>query len=118
MDEEKKVEQNNIDQTTKETIANQLNSFINPGEKIKNTTNSVSYYSGSEIKTEPLIKVSSTETAAMPQKQNRPIVRTYKSDVEETIQSGHISSINMAMAQNKKMMSQVAQTEIETKKRE
>ena len=36
--------------------------------------------------------------------QKRPIVRTYKSDVEETIQSGHISSINMALSQNRRMM--------------
>ena len=43
-------------------------------------------------------------------------IRTYKSDVEETIQTSHLSSINMAIAENKKMMGQVKQTGIEEKK--
>jgi len=116
MDEEKKIEQKNIDLKTKETIANQLDSFINPTEKAKNSFNAVSYYSGSEIKTEPLIKVANIPTTEIPQKQNRPIIRTYKSDVEETIQTSHISSINIAMAENRKMMGQAKQAEVEAKK--
>jgi hypothetical protein len=117
MDEEKKIdqtEQNNVDQKTKETVANQLDSFINPTEKSK-SIDAVSYYAGSEIKTEPLSKISETHKVES-QKQNRPIIRTYKSDVEETIQTSHISSINIAMAESRKMMSQARKTEIEAKK--
>ncbi len=50
------------------------------------------------------------ETPAEPEKfqipeepSRKPIVRTYKSDVEETIQQGHVSSINMALAQQNRM---------------
>jgi hypothetical protein len=115
-DEEKKVVQNNIDYKTKETIANQLDSFINPTNKSKNVDNNVSYFAGEGIKTEPLIKVASTTPSEESQKQTKPIIRTYKSDVEETIQTSHISSINIAMAENKKMLGQARQSEIETKK--
>lgn len=116
MDEEKKREQDIINLKTKETVANQLDAFITPSKKEVGTVNNVSYYSGSEIKTEPLVKVASTPIIETPQKQNRPIIRTYKSDVEGTIQTGHISSINIAMAENKKMLGQIKMTEVETKK--
>ena len=116
MEEDKKIEQNSVDFKTKETIANQLDSFINPTEKPKNTVDAVSYYSGSGIKTEPLIKVSDTPETEVQQKQNRPIIRTYKSDVEETVQGSHISSINIALAESRKMMGRTKQTEIEEKK--
>jgi hypothetical protein len=115
MDEEKKKEQINTDFKTKETIANQLDSFINPSDKPKNSVNAVSYYSEGGIKTEPLIKINSTPVEE-PQKKTKPIVRTYKSDVEGTIQTGHVSSINIALAENKKMMGQARLTEIEVKK--
>jgi hypothetical protein len=115
MDEEKKTEKNNINLETKETVANQLDSFINPTEKSKNNViDAAAYYSEAASKTEPLIKVADTATTL--EKQNRPIIRTYKSDVEETIQTSHISSINIAMAENRKMMGQAKQTEIEKKK--
>jgi hypothetical protein len=38
------------------------------------------------------------------QEMKKPIIRTYKSDMEETIQTNHLSSINMALAENKRMM--------------
>ncbi len=110
MDEEKKTETNNVDTETKESIANQLESFINPNEKPNSSVNASSYYAEPEIKTRPLSKISESP------KQIRPIVRTYKSDVEETIQTSHISSINMALAENRKMMGQAKKTEIEAKK--
>jgi hypothetical protein len=120
MDEEKKVEPNIID-TLKEKAAveGQLDSFINPSERSKNENiNAASYYSGAEINTEPLIKIKE-ETGAIPSeisKQTRPIIRTYKSDMEETIQTGHISSINIALAENKKMFGQAKNTSVEGKK--
>ncbi len=116
MEENKITEQNNIDPKTKEALANQLDSFINPTEKTKNgNTSAVSYYSGAEIKTDPLIKTVDIPVAEE-QKKPKSIIRTYKSDMEETIQTSHISSINIAMAENKKMLSQNKQTEINTKK--
>jgi hypothetical protein len=114
MDEEKKVEQINNDLKTKEAVANQLDSFINPTDATKkNNINAVSYYAGSEIKTEPLVKITNIPE---PQKQIRPIVRTYKSDVEETIQTSHISSINIALAESRKKLGQAGKTELEEKK--
>lgn len=116
MDEQQKP-QPNTDFETREKIANQLDSLINPGEKPKNNVSAISYFSGSSIKTEPTIKIN---TPNIPEEQPKqifkPIVRTYKSDVEETVQTGHISSINIALAQSRKMMGQAAQTQLEEKK--
>jgi hypothetical protein len=121
MDEEKKIEPNIIDVLKqKAAIENQLDSYINPTEKTKNdNTNAVSYYAGGEIKTEPMAKVPQpplNSVTPIPQKQTRSIIRTYKSDVEESIQTSHISSINIALAENKKMFGQAKKTEIDVKK--
>jgi len=116
MDEEKKVEQKNTNTETRDSVASQLDAYINPTQKPKNDINSVAYYSESKTNTEPLVKVSGITATEEPPKQNRPIIRTYKSDVEETIQTNHISSINIAMAENRKIIGQTTQTEIETKK--
>ncbi len=112
-------QKNNVDPKMKENVASQLDSFINPTDKPKNDgTNAVSYYSRAEIKPEPLITIKEkTEvTASELPKQTRPIIRTYKSDVEETIQTSHISSINIAMAENRKMMGQAKLADVEKKK--
>jgi len=57
-----------------------------------------------------------TQTIPLTKPTVKPIVRTYKSDVEETIQSGHVSSINIALAENKKMTNQFGVVENEDKK--
>ncbi len=117
MDEDKKIIPEDINLKTKETVVNQLDSFINPTKDTKETANNnVSYYSGAEIKTEPMIKVLNPDVVEDVKQQNRPIVRTYKSDVEQTIQTSHISSVNIAMAENKKMMEQEKVLAIENKK--
>jgi len=121
------VKTDNIDPKIKADVSNQLDSIINPTSKPKTDgTNVTSYYSGGEIKTEPLIKikdipgVENTQTGVpqetQPQIQKRPIVRTYKSDVEETIQTGHISSINMALAENRRAMGQAQKTDMGEKR--
>ena len=46
----------------------------------------------------------------------KPIIRTYKSDMEETIQAGHLSSLNMAVSENNRMMRQIQQSPLEEKK--
>ena len=112
-DEDKKLEQNNNGQPTKESIANQLNSFINPAEKQKTESAILSNYLKPKQEQEPVSKIAEIPE---PPKENRPIVRTYKSDVESTIQTNHISSINIAIAENKKMLDRDKQTEIEEKK--
>lgn len=101
----------------KEKVASQLDTFINPSDRKKNENiDAVSYYSGSEIKTEPMEKIKETSVPDA-SKITRPIVRTYQSDVEKTIQTGHISSVNIAIAQNKKILSgKINQTGIEKKK--
>ena len=116
MEDEKQPQPNIID-VLKEKAATekQLDSFINPS-KAKNTIiDAASYYSQSTPKTEPEIKPETVNTEV--KLQNRPIVRTYKSDMEGTIQTGHISSINIALAENKRMLSgQASPIELEIKK--
>lgn len=113
MDEDKKVAQNNIAPETKESVQNQIDSYINPNSQNKDNVTAIPNIAIPEKIPEPLIKVADIPT---PPKQNRPIIRTYKSDVEETIQTGHLSSVNIALAENKKMLEQAKRTEIETKK--
>ncbi|MFH0755066.1 MAG: hypothetical protein V1910_00140 [bacterium] len=119
MDEEKKKEQNKADLKIKETITNQLDSFINPTEETKNKNINTTFYYPEiekEKKAELLIKIANIPNPEEILKQNRPIIRTYKSDVEEIVQANHISSINIAMAENKKMMEKEKQIEKEKKK--
>jgi len=116
MEDEKQPQPNIID-VLKEKAATekQLDSFINPS-KAKNTIiDAASYYSQGAPKTEPEIKPSVANTEV--KLQNRPIVRTYKSDMEGTIQTGHISSINIALAENKRMLGgKSSPVELEIKK--
>jgi len=115
MTEVEQIKQNNDDIKAKETVVEQLDSYINANKTVKKTDDATPYSSVSEIKNESLIKsdnIASTEDA---QAQNKQIIRTYKSDVEETIQTNHLSSINIAMAESSKMIGQTAQAEKETK---
>ncbi|MGB8815908.1 MAG: hypothetical protein WCC74_01530 [Minisyncoccia bacterium] len=40
----------------------------------------------------------------------KTIIRTYKSDVEETVLSNHLSSVNIALSENRKMMERLAES--------
>jgi hypothetical protein len=118
MDEEQKTEPKIIEELKeKAAIESQLDSYINPSEAPKTNSNIIPEQTP-EIKAEPLIKIKDESEIPPPEikKQTRPIIRTYKSDVEETIQAGHISSINIALAENKKMIGQERKTEVGTKK--
>ncbi len=108
MDEDtKKIEENTIDSKLKEAISDELNTFINP--KIgKSQTNDavlpppVSNQSSAHLgDIDRLISVKEQGGVEIPRK---PVVRTYKSDVEETIQAGHLSSVSIAMSQNARML--------------
>ncbi|MFA6797223.1 MAG: hypothetical protein WCR40_00715 [Candidatus Paceibacterota bacterium] len=113
MDEEKQLEQNNIDNKLKEAINDELSTYIN-------TDNSEKITSGQQVKI-PLEGVKSlkdfgieeNETTESP-KIIKPIIRTYKSDAENTIKSGHISSINMAIAESNKMLRKSREEDIES----
>ena len=126
MDEDKKEQQANIELEKKEVIEGQLESFINADKKATSGMAAATYYPGLENSENgvpqppspepaPLIKITNIPNTEE-QKQSRPIIRTYKSDVEETIQNNHISSINIAVAENNRMISQSQSKEAEEKK--
>jgi hypothetical protein len=118
MDEEKKPEPNIIDVLKqKAAVENQLDSFINPNERTQNSNVNNTINSGdANLETRPLIKIAEMPIPA-PSTQNRPIIRTYKSDVEETIQTGHISSVNIALAESRKKIGSEQKTNLEIKKK-
>jgi len=102
MDEEAgKPKPNVVDSKLKEALNDELTSFMNP--KIGKNTG------GNTAQTTPIPTQSrpnfyNLENEISSRIQNKPVVRTYKSDVEETIQAGHLSSVNIAMSQSRKMM--------------
>lgn len=102
MEEENKNEQNNIDSKVKEAVSDELTAYINSSEP--NQTQNQQSNLSSEINTTLSTLGLAKEKKIEPSKIIRPIVRTYKSDAEETIKSGHISSINIAIAESNKML--------------
>ena len=104
MDEENINPQNEMEQRVKKAISNELSSYMNP--RVNNTTNPIP-----QKNTTP-IPVSTQKPAVT----TRPVIRTYKSDVEETVQAGHLSSINIAIAENKKMMAGAQAVNLDAKK--
>lgn len=101
MDEEKTKPQNEIDGKIQDAVSKELSEYMNP--VAKQVSGSFNYSQNIQPKENPIQKFS-------------PIIRTYKSDAEETIQSGHISSINMAVAENKRMIERIKQNGEEIKK--
>ncbi len=110
--EEKKIDQDVVDSELKKALSDELSSYMNPH----------SAPLVPEQKATPIEKIS--EVVAQPQVQNKiasvevipkskHIVRTFKSDMEETIQANHVSSINIALAENKKMMERMRSAEVE-----
>ena len=100
---EEEKPQSKMEEQAQKAISNELSAYMNP--KINNITNTTLQDTVAPILT-PKQNISS-----------KPIIRTYKSDVEETVQSGHLSSINIAIAENKKMMNAVQGNENEEKKK-
>lgn len=85
--ENKNIDPTNSEVKIKEAINDELSNYMNP-EKEKLTENK------DGVIKNPLEKP----------KYTRPIIRTYRSDAEETIKSGHISSINIAIAESNRML--------------
>ena len=108
---------NNILPGTKEAVETQLDSFMNPDKPKSEIIDASSYYSQTETKPKTKSNAGIYTPAGQTTKvQNKPIVRTYKSDLEETVQTGHISSINMAVAENKRMFGVLKNTVVENTK--
>jgi hypothetical protein len=119
MDGEQKP-QKDIDAELREAIGKELASFTNSKSEIAQTPASKAAEIANSSSIENLIKNVSAPQKTEKEVPNisslgnfseqttqapirRPIVRTYKSDVEETIQTGHISSVNIAVAEHEKM---------------
>jgi hypothetical protein len=92
--DEKNIEENNVNPELKNAVGNELSSYINPVSKTEAMTPS---------------------PEQTPVQRMAPIIRTFKGDVEETIQNNHLSSINIALAENKKMMERIQSAEKEQK---
>lgn len=99
----------------KKALENQLDAFTNPNKVKNNTIDASAYYSKPDTNQGTTVNKNEPTIFAESKVINKPIVRTYKSDVEEKIQTGHISSINIAIAQSKKLHEQSALDEINPK---
>lgn len=110
--EEKKTEQEELNPELKKALSDELSSYMNP-------------HSAPVVPEQKIIPEVPKENIPLPQKvdaipqqveiKERPktIIRTYKGDMEETIQANHVSSINIALAENKKMMERMRSAEVE-----
>jgi len=120
-EETEKNKENIIDSKVKEAINDELTAFMNPkiGKNQSNNTLSSSSFSSNQNPENfgnVLDKLNENKDI-ISENQKRPIIRTYKSDVEETIQAGHLSSINMAISQSNRMMKGLETATIEEKKK-
>lgn len=113
--EEKNIEENNVAPEIKSAVSNELSSFMNPYSESKISSPVQNPTPSQEVPIVPQPPMQTTETMPVQEEIHRPIVRTFKSDVEETIQSQHLSSINIALAENKKMMDRIQSAELEQK---
>jgi len=94
MDEENKIFTNGNSSEVQRAVRDEVLGYMSP--KIGGGVNQINNAN----------TINNTNPVSIPNQfeSRRPIIRTYKSDVEETVQANHISSINIAIAENKKMM--------------
>lgn len=135
MDEDIDVRKKNVDENLRNAVNSELTSFTNPRSvpnqdkkvasamleqkidfgiqnALKPQGSVTSVAQPKELQPE-IIKPKPVQPASALAK---PIIRTYKSDMEETIQAGHLSSLNMAVSENNKMMRHMKQSPLEEKK--
>lgn len=117
--EEKKIDQDVVDSELKKALSDELSSYMNPhsapvvSEKKIVPVESMPTDVKAQVQT-PVPPVSSGSFIPIDVKEKpKTIIRTYKGDVEETIQANHVSSINIALAENKKMMERIRSAEVE-----
>jgi len=101
MDEENKKVENKMEGKIQNSVSKELSEYMNPIAK---------QVSGSFDNSKNI------PPQNIPVQKTSPIIRTYKSDAEEIIKSDHISSINMAVAENKRMIERLKQNGEEIKK--
>ena len=103
--EEKNIDQNESDLELKNAVSNELSSYINPYSRFS--------VSSKQLPNQKVGVGQQNLAGTRPQASSlsKPIIRTYKSDVEEAIQSSHLSSINIALAENKRMMERIQTAE-------
>jgi hypothetical protein len=117
--EEKKIENEEVDSELKKALVNELSSYMNPHstpvvpEQKKVPVENIPMANKNPVPTpNPVVATASfipTDFKEKPQ----TIIRTYKGDMEQTIQANHVSSINIALAENKKMMERMRSAEVE-----
>jgi len=125
MDPEEKVQEDqNISGNRSNLIDAELSEYLNPNQNPK---------PNSDLSATPIPISTQTSDADSVSEENIPslegeipptpvpvprntIIRTYKSDVEETVASSHLSSVNIALAENKRMMERMGEAK-ETEKK-
>lgn len=116
--EENNLKQEGVDSELKNSVSEELSSYMSPYSKPNNVPTPLSDGATFLFKGQNMDSIDGTgDPDKKPQQQ--PIIRTFKGDVEETIQANHLSSINIAVAENKKMLerAQFAEEEQKTKKK-
>lgn len=140
MDEDIDVRKENVDGKLRDAVNSELTSFTNPQPALSPNIKSTSAIraaleqkidlgirnslgpnapkTDTSIIKEVLPETPKPKPMEIPKApvNTKPIIRTYKSDMEETIQAGHLSSLNMAVSENNRMMRQIQQSPLEEKK--
>ncbi|MEI6528368.1 MAG: hypothetical protein WCO10_01705 [bacterium] len=71
-----------------------------------------------EKKINPQPEPAANPSPANAPSQSRPIIRTYKSDIQDIMKTDHVSSVNIAIAETEKMRSKIQSSVIEEAKKE
>jgi hypothetical protein len=108
--EEKNIEENNIAPELKNAVSSELSSYMNPHLNTEQATPEAPESAPDEPNAEPHSPFFEQQGI-----KSKPIIRTFKSDVEDTIQSQHLSSVNIAIAENKRMVERMQSVETEQK---
>jgi len=105
--EEKNIDGTNISQGAGNAVSEELSGYLNPKPNQNLGTSTISNVN-------PGLDPKTIQNPVAPPR--RTIIRTYKSDVEETVSSNHLSSVNIALAENKKMMEKLTESKEAGKK--
>lgn len=123
MEEDVEIPKEGINKAAKEEIDNELANFLKPKSEQKPIANIETVGSALAKASEPMhlpiddsLKKLEMQQAAGLTATKKPIIRTYKSDMQETIESGHLSSINIAVSQSNRMAKDM-QTGVEEEKK-
>ncbi len=89
----------------RDAISDELDSYINSSAKGEAQAKVMPQIPKEEV---PIFKPVVSQPIQNTEQRIKPVIRTYKGDIEETVQSGHISSVNIAISENKRMMRNVS----------